>query len=290
MGIRRSDRVVVRPDGTVERASPTEVAGGAGMDTESLGDRFEELLETDPREAARESDTPASRLQTPARVPWRDPAQERAAAAASQAAPARSKEQERPKESGPATQAGEDRADARAEAGAQAGTQAKGRKSGEHEGGQHSGEGGQPDGSGAMMALAGETAAPRPAASGPVAGPAPERSGAAVISEVASQVAARITAGGQGSGQVRIDLRDDVLPQTSLTVEDQAGVVVVTLSAGSSEAAELLSSHAAALGQAISRRTGRATRIDLAGRSWSSDADQDTSAAARPTDDGPEAR
>ena len=101
-----------------------------------------------------------------------------------------------------------------------------------------------------------------------------EPSSARLIAEVACEVAARITtASGHGSSQVHIDLREDVLPQTSMMVENQAGVVVVTLSSGSNEAAELLSSHATELGRAISRRTGKSTRIDFAGSSWTTDAD-----------------
>src|SRR5690606_29855760 len=81
------------------------------------------------------------------------------------------------------------------------------------------------------------------------------------------------TTSGHGASQVRIDLRDDVLPQTSMTVENQAGTVVVTLSSGSNDTAEILSSHAADLGRAIPRRTGKRARLALAGQSWTTDPD-----------------
>src|SRR5690606_36497304 len=150
---------------------------------------------------------------------------------------------------------------------------AKHGKSGEREGGHDSG-GGQGDKDGAMMALQGDPAWPQPAPGAPAGASAPPASGAGLIAEVAGEVASRIaTTSGHGASQVRIDLRDEVLPQTSMTVENQAGMVVVTLSSGSNEAAELLSSHAAELGRAISRRTGKRTRILLAGRSWTTDPD-----------------
>jgi hypothetical protein len=104
---------------------------------------------------------------------------------------------------------------------------------------------------------------------------------------VAIEVATRIsTARSHGSAQVRIDLREDLLSQTSMTVEDQAGTIVVTVNSGSKDAARVLSSHAQELGQAISRRTGKSTRINFGDQSWTAEADQSAADAPRSPEDG----
>jgi Type III secretion protein (HpaP) len=285
MGIRRNERVVVRPDGTLERVAAAEPSSDECAEAERLGARFDELMRQDERGApAPERDMRSSLLPTPARPPWRDPAPRAATPTADQAADqatdraaaGRDREKERPKVSSTPDRPDDDRADPSAAGGAPGAPHAKDRKGGDREGGRDS-EGEQGDGSAAMMALPSETARPQPAGGASAGASAPPPSSAPLIAEVANEVASRITTGSaHGGSQVRIDLRDEVLPQTSLTVENQAGVVVVTLSSGSSEAAELLSSHAAELGRAISRRTGKSTRIDFAGRSWTTDADGGT--------------
>src|SRR5690606_35278912 len=227
MGIRRSDHVVVRPDGTLERVASVEPSSEEQAENERFGDRFDELLQQDePGAPAEERDPRSSLLLTPTRPPWRDPAA-KAATPPEPATVGRERDAQQPKESSKSDRAGDAPADPSADApdasGARAALHAKHGKSGEREGGHDSG-GGQGDKDGAMMALQGDPARPQPAPGAPAGASAPPSSGAGLIAEVAGEVASRIaTTSGHGASQVRIDLRDEVLPQTSMTVENQAG-------------------------------------------------------------------
>lgn len=284
MGIRRTSHLTVRPDGTLQRVATPEPTAGQRDDSKELSDHFEELLqEGDQRDAAKARDAQTERTMTPQRFPWRDPSK-----AAGQAAADRGRDAARTKDSRKAEDAEQRHEDQSAEAGAQGASHAKQHKGGDQSGGQQqSGGGQQGDTSAALAAMQGEAARPQSEPSAPATTSAPEPSGSREISEVAAQVAARIsTARSHGSTKVQIDLREDLLPKTSMTVEDQGNMIVVNVDAGSSEASEMVSGHAQELGQAISRRTGRSTRINLGDQSWTTEADQSAAGEARSTDDG----
>jgi hypothetical protein len=289
MGIRRTSHLTVRPDGTLERVATPEPTTGNPDDDEKLGSRFEELLqEGDRRDAAAARDAQQARQMMPARFPWRDPTRQAATRAADQATADRGRDAGRAKDARAAEDAEDHRDEQVAEAAAQGGAHAKERRSGDQQEGQQSGSGGQSgDSSAALAALQGELARPQPIGGTPAPASPPPPSGSREISEVAAEVAARIsTARSHGAAQVQIDLREDLLPQTSMTIEDQAGTIVVTVNSGSDNAAQVLSSHAQELGQAISRRTGKSTRINLGDQSWTAEADQSAADTTRSPDDG----
>jgi hypothetical protein len=273
MSIRRTEREVVRPDGTVQRVATMEQSDDPD-DAERLGARFEELLDDDERRTADEK----ADQKTVAWMLGRDAAQRPVTPSSGLPSPARMSEMGRRPEGPSARERTEEhdqsdadqQADASAQAGARDSAHAKGHKGGDREGGQGSGGDGSRDASAALQAMQSEPAPPPTAPTAPAAERAPEPRAARAISEIAGQVAAGIsTSRGHGTSQVRIDLREDVLPGTSLTVEDQSGTVVVTVDSGSEEATSLLSSHAEELGRAIGRRTGRATRVTIGGQTWS---------------------
>jgi hypothetical protein len=277
MGIRPTSHLTVRSDGTLERVETPEPTIGNPDDDEKLGSRFEELLQEGERQdAAAARDAQQAQLMTPARFPWRDPARQAATQAADQGTADRERDAGRTKDARAASDAEDRRDEQAAEAGAQSGVHAKQRKNGDQQDGQQSGSGEQQgDSNAALAALQGELARAQPVDGAPASESPPSPAGSREISEVAAEVAARIsTARSHGSAQVQIDLREDLLPQTSMTVEDQAGTIVVTLNSGSDEAAQVLSSHAQQLGQAISRRTGKPTRINFGDQSWTAEADR----------------
>ena len=268
MAVNRSSHLVMRPDGTMVRAPAGEGVDDDPAETETLGDQFEALLDIEAGEGRGEAaKPPPSSLPTPARLA--------AEARHGEAGADGGRGRDHAKAARPGERAGDHRADPALQIGAEAAVRAKQHKHDREGGEQHAGGGAGDDASGAMMAFQSDPAAPPPAAGAQVAKAAPAATGGPAMAEIANQVAARIaTSGGQGAAKVRIDVREDLLPQTSLTVEDQAGTVVVTVASGSNHAAAALASGAEELGRAISRRTGRRTRIDFGGRSWTTDADE----------------
>jgi hypothetical protein len=97
----------------------------------------------------------------------------------------------------------------------------------------------------------------------PTEAPAPSRDVQAVA-EVARQVAAQLAVGrasGGAAAHVRIQLRDDVLPRTSLTITNDGDTVAVTVTTGSAESAAAIEANAQALAGALAVRTGHAARV-----------------------------
>lgn len=100
------------------------------------------------------------------------------------------------------------------------------------------------------------------------------------VSEIARQVATQLSVRQATPGapaQVRIQLRDDVLPKTSLMIKTEGDTVQVTVTTGSAESAALVEAHASDLAAAIVGRTGKAARIryrDESGAACVVDADR----------------
>lgn len=79
------------------------------------------------------------------------------------------------------------------------------------------------------------------------------------VAEIARQVATRLAVqqpNAGGSARIRIQLKDDVLPRTALTVSREGDGVVVTVTTGSADLAAVIEGHAQALAAAIAERTG----------------------------------
>lgn len=280
MGERRVDRLTVRADGELVRTSSTTPAPDE-QERQRLGDQFEELLQDGARKNAdRAEGQAAARPAMPARPPWR-PGRDQASRARGQEEQKTTAEDDARRTAREQTAAARSRASGRDEGaneqspeGAGAGSaHGKERAHEDHGSGQQSGGGGQ-DNSGALMAMQSDTLSPSAAA--PAADTnLPEPALHQEVQEIANQVAARISAGrDHGDATVRIDLRDDLLPATSMTIEDRADAVVVDVGSGSKEASDLLAEHATDLGRAISRRTGRRTRIQLGEQSWTTEAEE----------------
>src|SRR5690606_2879457 len=116
MGIRRSDHVVVRPDGTLERVASVEPSSEEQAENERLGDRFDALLQQDePGAPAEERDARSSLLFPPTRPPWRDPAA-KAPTPPEQPTVGRERDAQQPKESSKSDRAGDAPADPSADA------------------------------------------------------------------------------------------------------------------------------------------------------------------------------
>lgn len=277
MSIQRSDRLTIRSDGSVERAWSVEDSGPDPEEAEKLGDRFEQLLQEDETAKANDQRIALQALGRP--MP--------SLPTSASGDPLRG---DRSKDSSTTQGPSDSSSDPSAQDAAQgAAVQSKGRKRDNQEGGGDSGGQGTANTTGATMAAQAEGGLSQPAGSSSEPTPTAEPTSQRLISEVASEVATRISASHEeGSSQVQIDLREDMLPQTSMTVEKQAGVVVVTVASGSQESANLVSEHAQELGQEISRRTGSATRISLGGKSWTTDSEQGPSTQGSSNGDGPD--
>lgn len=271
MGVRRSSHLAIQPDGRMARVATTEPAPDE-QESRQLGDRFEELMEDKGRkDEARVSEAETARREMPVRPPWR-PNRE-AAARATAEEEAKSAPSKGPDDKTPELR--DRQSSARAEPAAQhqeRSAHGKQPSDDDQSGGQQSGQGS--DTSGAMMAMQADLA--RPSSEGrEIKGEAPAAVAGHDIKEIANQVAARISAGRHhGISQVRIDLREDLLPGTSMKLEDRSDAVVVSVGSDSQEAAELIADHAVELGRAISQRTGRRTRIELGDKSWTTESDE----------------
>jgi hypothetical protein len=279
MSVQRSDRLTIRADGSVERAWSVEDSGPDPEQAQKLGDRFEALLQEDEPSRANDQRIALEALRRPmSSLPT--------------SASADSLRGDRTKGSSTTQGPSDSSSDPSAQDATQgAAVQSKERKHDDRGGGDDSGGQGTAATTGAIMGAQAEGELPQPAGSSSPPTSTPEPTSRRLISEVASEVATRISASHEGdSSQVQIDLREDMMPQTSMTVEKQAGVVVVTVASGSQESASLVSEHAQELGQEISRRTGSATRISLGGRSWTTDSEQGPSTEGSSNGDGPDVR
>ncbi|MEM7025429.1 MAG: type III secretion HpaP family protein [Pseudomonadota bacterium] len=266
MTVRNTSHLTVRPDGQLQRVSTPQEQPPDQEEADRLGDEFEKLLEEDDRAEKEGKAQEESKLMSPLSdlLAHRDNVLN----------------QQRQR----AMQAESQTQDPSVEAEAEDGLKPK-----EHKQDSSSSSSPNMQSPTANAALvAGQVEANPSHFDGPSTDSTSESDTSAshMISEVADQVASQISTIHQhGSDQVQIQLRDDVLPQTSMTVENKGGQLVVTVASDSVDSRNMVSSNAADLSHAISERTGRSTSVNLGDQNWTSNrggADQGPPGGAGP--------